>query len=219
MIHCLLPYLLPYLYPYLLAYLLAYFLTYLLTHLLPYLLNYFLTYFLTHFITYLLTYWLTDLLSYWLTCLLTYLLTHSLTHSLTPWSTTLLEKLTGVQLVKNFPAFYGTRRFITAFTSAHHLSLPLASSIQSITPNSTSYRCILILSSHIRLGQVVSFPQVTSPKPCIRLSYPPYALHAPSILLFSILSPEKYWVKSTEQFLCTYVHPYIYKKCLLNAGE
>ena len=34
----------------------------------------------------------------------------------------LLKKLTGFQLVK-FPAFYGTRRFITAFTSARHLSL------------------------------------------------------------------------------------------------
>jgi len=31
----------------------------------------------------------------------------------------LLEKLTGSHLVKKFPAFYGTRRFITAFTSAH----------------------------------------------------------------------------------------------------
>jgi hypothetical protein len=28
-----------------------------------------------------------------------------------------------VQLVKKFPAFYGTRRFITTFTSAHNLSL------------------------------------------------------------------------------------------------
>jgi hypothetical protein len=35
----------------------------------------------------------------------------------------LLEKLTGLQLVKRFPAFYGTRMFITAFTSARHLSL------------------------------------------------------------------------------------------------
>ena len=32
------------------------------------------------------------------------------------------EKLTGPQLVKKFPAFYGTRRFITAFTKARHLS-------------------------------------------------------------------------------------------------
>jgi hypothetical protein len=41
----------------------------------------------------------------------------------TPWSRVLLEKLTGLQLVKKFPAFYGTRRCITAFTSARHLSL------------------------------------------------------------------------------------------------
>jgi hypothetical protein len=42
---------------------------------------------------------------------------------LTPWSRGLLEKLTVSQLVKKFPAFYGTQRFITAFTRAHHLSL------------------------------------------------------------------------------------------------
>jgi hypothetical protein len=35
------------------------------------------------------------------------------THS---WSWALLEKLPVVQLLENFPAFYGTRRFITAFT-------------------------------------------------------------------------------------------------------
>ena len=33
---------------------------------------------------------------------------------LTPRSTVLLEKATGPQLVKKFPTFYGTRRFITA---------------------------------------------------------------------------------------------------------
>ena len=34
---------------------------------------------------------------------------------LTPWSIILLENVTGSQLIR-FPAFYGTRRFITAFT-------------------------------------------------------------------------------------------------------
>jgi hypothetical protein len=57
-----------------------------------------------------------------------------------------------LQLVKKFPAFYGTRRFITAFTSTRHLSLSWASSIQSITPHPTSWRSTLILSSHLRLG-------------------------------------------------------------------
>jgi hypothetical protein len=40
---------------------------------------------------------------------------------LTPWSRVLLEKLAGRQLVKKFPAFYGTRRFITALTRARLL--------------------------------------------------------------------------------------------------
>jgi len=38
-------------------------------------------------------------------------------------SRVVLENLTGSQLVKKFSAFYGTRKFITAFTSAHQLSL------------------------------------------------------------------------------------------------
>jgi hypothetical protein len=45
------------------------------------------------------------------------------TYLLTPCSRVLLEKLTGFQLVKKSPAFYGTRRFITVFTTARHLSL------------------------------------------------------------------------------------------------
>ena len=74
------------------------------------------------------------------------------TYLLTPWSRVLLEKLARLQLVKKFPAFYGTRRFLAALTSARHLSLSLASPIQSSYPNPTSWRSILILSSHLRLG-------------------------------------------------------------------
>jgi hypothetical protein len=53
--------------------------------------------------------------------LLTYLLV-PLTY-FTPRRRVPLEKLTGLQLVKQFPAFYGNRMFITAFTSARHLSI------------------------------------------------------------------------------------------------
>ena len=42
---------------------------------------------------------------------------------LTPWSRVLPEKLAGPQLARKFPAFYGTRRFITACTTARHPSL------------------------------------------------------------------------------------------------
>ena len=80
------------------------------------------------------------------------LLTYLLTYSLTPWCRVLLEKLTGLQLVKKFPAFHGTRRFITAFTSVRQLSLSWASPIQSICPHPTSWRSFLILSTHLRLG-------------------------------------------------------------------
>ena len=74
------------------------------------------------------------------------------TYLLTPWCRVLLEKLTGLQLVEIFPAFHGTRRFITALTSVRHLSLSWASPIQSIYPHPTSWRSILILSTHLRLG-------------------------------------------------------------------
>jgi hypothetical protein len=67
------------------------------------------------------------------------------THSLMSWA--LLEKPPVVQLLKNFQTFYGTRRFITVFTSALHWSPSWARSIQSISLRST-----LIFSTHLRLG-------------------------------------------------------------------
>ena len=45
-----------------------------------------------------------------------------LTYLLTPRCRVLLEKLTGLQLVKKFPAFHGTRRFISALTSVRQAS-------------------------------------------------------------------------------------------------
>ena len=74
------------------------------------------------------------------------------TYLLTPWCRVLLEKLTGLQLVKKFPAFHGTRRFITTLTSVRHLSLSWAIPIQSLYTHPTFWRSILILSAHLRLG-------------------------------------------------------------------
>ena len=122
-----------------------------------------------------------------------------ITYLRTPWRRVLLEKLTGLKLVKKFPAFYGTRRFITAFTSAHHLSLSWASSIQSILPNPTSWRSILILSSHLRLG----FPSGLFPS-----GFPTKTLYTPlsssiratchAYLILLILSHAQYWVSNTK---------------------
>ena len=73
-----------------------------------------------------------------------------LTYLLTSCCRVLLEKLTGLQLVKKFPAFRRTRRFITALTSVRQLSLSWASPIQSIYQHPTSWRSFLI-STHLRL--------------------------------------------------------------------
>jgi len=78
--------------------------------------------------------------------------TYLLTCLLIPCIKVLLEKLTGFQLVKKFPAFYTTWRFITTFTSANHLPLSWASLIHSIPPHPTFWRSILILPSHLCLG-------------------------------------------------------------------
>jgi len=75
---------------------------------------------------------------------------------------------------------YGTWRFITAFTSAHQLSLFIARSIQSMPSHSTFWR--LILSSHLRLGlPSCLFPTRFPTEPCMHLYSPPYVLHVSPI--------------------------------------
>jgi hypothetical protein len=119
----------------------------------------------TLLLTYLLTLlYFTYLLSLLTLLYFTYLLTYSLTHSLTPRSRVFLEKLTGSQLVKKFPAYYGPQKFITALASALHLSLSWARSIQSRPPHSTYWRSNLILSFHISQGLPSGLPQVSPPK-------------------------------------------------------
>jgi hypothetical protein len=77
----------------------------------------------------------------------------SLSYLLTPWNRVLLEMLTGFQLVKKLPAFCGTRRFITAFTSARHLSLSWVSSI----PNLMSLFSLLRSHQSINTGPRLTF--------------------------------------------------------------
>jgi hypothetical protein len=88
-------------------------------------------------------------LSTWTALLSTVHSFNSLTHS---WSWALLEKMPIVQLLNNFQAFYGTRRFITVFTRDFHSSLSWARSIQSISSHPIYLWSILILSTHLRLG-------------------------------------------------------------------
>ena len=124
---------------------------------------------------------------------------------LTSWCRVLLEKLTGLQLVKKFPAFHGTRNFITALTSVRQLSLSWASQIQSIYPHTTSWRSILILSTHLCLGLPSGlFPSGFPTKTLYTHSPHPYAPHAQPISFFSILSPAQYWVRSTDHLVPRY---------------
>ena len=118
---------------------------------------------------------------------------------LTPWCRVLLEKRTGLQLVKKFPAFHGTLRFITALTSVRHLSLSWASPIQSIYLHPTSWISVLILSAHLRLGLPSGLLPSGFPTKTLYTPSPhPYVPRVQPISFFSILSPAQYWVRSTS---------------------
>jgi len=114
---------------------------------------------------------------------LCYISPYKYTYLLTPWCRVLLEKLIGLQLLKKFPTFHGPRRFITAFTSIRHLSLSWARPIQSIYPHPTSWRSILILTTHLRLGLPSGLiPSGFPSKITYTLPYPhPYVPHAQPI--------------------------------------
>ena len=87
---------------------------------------------------------------------------------LTPWSRVLPEKLTGPWLVKKYSTFYVNWTFIATFTWANNLPLYWARSMQSMPPPSHVLKTILIVF------QVVFFPQVSQPQPCMHPSCFPY---------------------------------------------
>jgi hypothetical protein len=137
----------------------------------------------------------------WLTNLL-------LTYLLPPWSRVLLVKLIAFHLVKKFPAYCGTRTFITAFTSARHLSLSWANSIQSIPSHHNSWRTILILSSHRRLGFPSgvfpsNFPTKTLYTPHLTPLRPTCPAHLLDFITRTILGEE---YRSLCSSLCSFLH-------------
>jgi hypothetical protein len=116
-----------------------------------------------------------------------------------------------VRPLDSFPTFYGTRRFITAFTRAIHLSLSSARPIHSTPPYPTSERSILMLSIHLRLGLPSGlflsgfptsnlYPFVFSP---IRATCPAYFILRDVIIL--IILGDEY--KSRSSSLCSFLHP------------
>jgi hypothetical protein len=70
---------------------------------------------------------------------------------ITLWSWALLERLPVVQALDRFPAFYGSRRFITAFTRALQLYPFWVRPIQFTLSHTISSRSILILPTYLLL--------------------------------------------------------------------
>ena len=79
-------------------------------------------------------------------------LTYLLTYLLHGAESFLRSQPANLAASQEIPRIYGTRKFLTVPTSDRHPSLSWANSIQSPRPPSTSWRSILILSSHLRLG-------------------------------------------------------------------
>jgi hypothetical protein len=84
-------------------------------------------------------------------------------------------------------------------------SLSRARSIHSMPPHPNSLRPILILSSHLSLGFQSDLPSGFPTKnPVYACPFPTRAICLP-ISFFSILSPEQYWVRITDNRAPHYV--------------
>jgi hypothetical protein len=92
----------------------------------------------------------------------------------TPRNTALLQKPAVPQLVKKSPAFSDSLRSSQESATCTYPQLDKPSPCHP-----TYLRPILILPSHLRLGLMVSFPEVSPPKPCMQLSLTLYVPHAP----------------------------------------
>ena len=75
-----------------------------------------------------------------------------ITYLVTQWSSVLLEKQTGFSTSQEIPRILWNPKILYRIHKYCHLSISWASSIHSVPPQPTSWRSILILSSHLHLG-------------------------------------------------------------------
>ena len=114
------------------------------------------------------------------------LFTYLLTYLLTPWSRVFLEKLTGFQLVKKFPAFYGTR--IHKRTS----TVPILNQLGPVHTSTTYF-----LKIHLN---IILLSTPGSPKPSLSLRFP----HQSPVYAF--LLPHKRYI-SRPSHSSRFYHP------------
>ena len=136
------------------------------------------------------------------------------TYLIIPWNIALLRKLTGFQLVKKFPAFYGTRIYLHLLTFIFEYSYALVRYLIHECPPPfpilTQVDPVHNPTSHfLKIHFNIIFPYTPgSSKWSLSFSFPHQTLYTPflfqigaKVLLisfFSIWSSEQHWLRSTD---------------------